>query len=276
MMLVVGATGQVGGAAVAELVKLRASVRALVRSNDKGRDLAQPDVELCVGDLENIHSLVAALRGVESVLLVSAIDPRHVELQGNLVATARRSGVAHIVKLSGLATAPDSTVRSGRWHAETEAAIANSGMAYTFLRPPFFLQNMLPFATIIAERGVLPSRMDPATMIAMVDGDDHGETGRPHCACHRCGRVRQIEHQRIALRAPNAQTGLRGQVLWHGSDGLDGTVPGRPKGPDSGAEVSLGVTWGASTASEAGRLALHAGDTASRTAADPATPPNRR
>ena len=33
-MLVVGATGQVGGAAVAELVKLRASVRALVRSND--------------------------------------------------------------------------------------------------------------------------------------------------------------------------------------------------------------------------------------------------
>ena len=114
MMLVVGATGQVGGAAVAELVKLRVSVRALVRSNDKGRDLAQPDVELCVGDLEDIHSLVAALRGVESVLLVSAIDPRQVELQGNLVATARRSGVAHIVKLSGLATAPDSTVRSGR------------------------------------------------------------------------------------------------------------------------------------------------------------------
>ena len=30
-------------------------------------------------------------------------------------------------------------------------------------------------------------------------------------------------------------------MLWHGSDGLDGTVPGRPKGPDSGAEVSLGV-----------------------------------
>ena len=62
--------------------------------------------------------------------------------------------------------------RSGRWHAETEAAIANSGIAYTFLRPPFFLQNLLPFATIIAERGVLPSRMDPATMIAMVDSRD--------------------------------------------------------------------------------------------------------
>ena len=35
------------------------------------------------------------------------------------------------------------------------------------------------------------------------------------------------------------------RAIWdpkvYGSDGLDGTVPGRPKGPDSGAEVSLGV-----------------------------------
>ena len=38
-----------------------------------------------------------------------------------------------------------------------------------------------------------------------------------------------------------SDSGLRGQVLWHGSDGLDGTVHGRPKGPDSGAQVSLGV-----------------------------------
>ena len=76
-------------------------------------------------------------------------------------------------------------------------------MAYTFLRPPFFLQNLLPFATIIAERGVLPSRMDPATMIAMVDSRDVDAAGRlvwldrivgkdlPHCTSpsKRFGRV---------------------------------------------------------------------------------------
>ena len=172
MILVVGATGQVGGPAVAELLERRASLRALVRSSEKGRDLARRDVELAVGDLEDIDSLISALRGVESVLLVSAIDPRQVELQGNLVAAARRCGVAHIVKLSGLATALDSPVRSGRWHAETEAAIADSGMAYTFLRPPFFLQNLLRFAPAVSEHGVLPSRMDPATTIAMVDSRD--------------------------------------------------------------------------------------------------------
>ena len=58
--------------------------------------------------------------------------------------------------------------------------------------------------------------------------------------------ARQAERDRLApipaaMRASVLETGLRGQVLWHGSDGLDGTVPGRPKGPDSGAEVSLGV-----------------------------------
>ncbi len=172
MILVVGATGQVGGAAIAELAELRAPVRALVRSSDKGRDLARRDVELAVGELEDTASLFAALQDVESVLLVSATDPRQVELQGNLVAAARRSGVAHIVKLSGLATSLDSPVRSGRWHAETEAAIVDSGIAYTFLRPPFFLQNLLRFASAVAERGVLPSRTDPATTIAMVDSRD--------------------------------------------------------------------------------------------------------
>ena len=172
MILVVGATGQVGGAAVAELLELRASVRALVRSSESGRELAERDVEPAVGDLGDIDSLATALRDVESVLLVSAIDPRQVELQGNLVAAARRSGVTHIVKLSGLATAVDSPVRSGRWHAETEAAIVDLGMAYTFLRPHFFLQNLLRFAPAVAERGVLPSRTDPATTIAMVDSRD--------------------------------------------------------------------------------------------------------
>ncbi len=172
MILVVGASGQVGGAAVAELVELGASVRALVRSSESGSELAERDVELAVGDLGDIDSLATALRDVESVLLVSAVDPRQAELQGNLVAAARRSGVAHIVKLSGFATAVDSPVRSGRWHAETEAAIVDSGMAYTFLRPPYFLQNLLRFAPAVAEQGVLPSRTDPATTIAMVDSRD--------------------------------------------------------------------------------------------------------
>ena len=76
MILVVGATGQVGGPAVAELLERRASLRALVRSSEKGRDLARRGVELAIGDLEDIDSLISALRGVESVLLVSAIDPR--------------------------------------------------------------------------------------------------------------------------------------------------------------------------------------------------------
>ena len=39
-------------------------------------------------------------------------------------------------------------------------------------------------------------------------------------------------------------------MLWHSSDGLDGTVPGAEKAQKAqirAAEVSLGVTWGASS-----------------------------
>jgi uncharacterized protein YbjT (DUF2867 family) len=130
-------------------------VRALVRDPARAAPLAALGVELARGDLGQPESLDSALRDVDRVFLASALDPRQAELQGNLVAAAVRQDVRRIVKLSGLATALDSPVSSGRWHARTEREIEASGLAWTFLRPPFFLQNLLRFGPAVA-RGVLP------------------------------------------------------------------------------------------------------------------------
>ena len=43
----------------------------------------------------------------------------------------------YLVKVSGLATFPGSFVDSGRWHAEVEADLADSGLGYTCLHPYF-------------------------------------------------------------------------------------------------------------------------------------------
>lgn len=170
MILVVGATGLVGGE-VARLLRAGGEpVRALVRDPARASALAALGLELAQGDLERPDSLAAALRGIERVFLASALDPRQVGLQGNLVEAARRAGARRIVKLSGLATALDSPVSSGRWHAQTERQIAGSGMGWTFLRPPFFLQNLLRLAPAAA-RGVVPSASG-AGLIAGVDARD--------------------------------------------------------------------------------------------------------
>jgi uncharacterized protein YbjT (DUF2867 family) len=103
--------------------------------------------------------------------LISPLNPRQVEWQGNFVEAARRAGAVHIVKLSGLGTAPDSALRSGRWHAQTELHIADVGLPWTYLRPPFFMQNLLRSAAAIAAQGVLVAAMQ-AAKIAMVDARD--------------------------------------------------------------------------------------------------------
>jgi uncharacterized protein YbjT (DUF2867 family) len=171
MILMIGATGLVGSATLRQLTTRGVPVRALVRSAEKAATLAGPDVETMVGDLERPASLDAALDGVTRALLISPLHPRQVEWQGNFVEAARRVGAVHIVKLSGLGTAHDSPLRSGRWHAQTEQHIADAGLPFTYLHPPFFMQNLLRSAAVIATQGVLVAAMQ-AGKIAMVDARD--------------------------------------------------------------------------------------------------------
>jgi uncharacterized protein YbjT (DUF2867 family) len=171
MILIVGATGLVGSATLRQLTARGVPVRALVRSAEKASTLAGPGVETVIGDLEQPASLDAALDGVTRALLISPLHPLQGEWQGNVVEAARRAGAVHIIKLSGLGTAPDSPLRSGRWHAQTERHIADAGLPWTYLHPPFFMQNLLRSAAAIAAQGVLVASMQ-AGQIAIVDARD--------------------------------------------------------------------------------------------------------
>ena len=140
MILIVGATGLIGSARLRQLTAHGVPVRALVRRAEKAATLADPGVETVVGDLEQPASLDAALDGVTR--RSSSLPSTRVRWsgRGNFVEAARRAGTVHIVKLSGLGTAPDSPLRSGRWHAQTERHIADAGLPFTYLHPPFFMQ----------------------------------------------------------------------------------------------------------------------------------------
>ena len=171
MILVSGATGLVGGEVLRLLAKRGVPARALVRSPEKAAALARSGVEPVVADFAQPETLAPALRGVTRALLVSHHDLRQVELQRNFVEAARREGAVHVVKLSGLATAPGSRSQSGRWHAETEAEIRDAGLPWTFLHPPYFMQNVLRAAPAIAAQGVLTAAMRDGR-VAMVDARD--------------------------------------------------------------------------------------------------------
>ncbi len=89
------------------------------------------------------------MKGIERVLLLAPPVPNQVELETNLVSAAKAAGVRHIVKFSAMTADPKSPSRFPRAHGEVEQKIRDSGMAWTFLRPTFFMQNMLGLAGMV-------------------------------------------------------------------------------------------------------------------------------
>lgn len=153
IILMTGATGNVGGEVVQRLAAAGVSIRALVRNRAKAGAIAGPNVELFEGDLSKPETLDRALKGVDKALLSSSPDPDQANLQNNFIDAAKRAKLSHLVKISALGAAPDSPISFGRWHAGTEQYLTRSGVPFTILQPNFFMQNTLTFAPTIKAEG---------------------------------------------------------------------------------------------------------------------------
>ncbi len=146
MILVTGATGKVGSEAVRLLRQRDVAVRALVRDRDKAGGLAEAGAEVVVGDLAVPATVDEAMVGVDAVVLVSPAVPVQ-EL--NVVASAARADVQHVVKITSKASA-DSPIARRRGQSEIEAGLAASGVEHTLLRCNAYMQNFLALAPVIA------------------------------------------------------------------------------------------------------------------------------
>jgi uncharacterized protein YbjT (DUF2867 family) len=137
MYLVTGATGNAGGELVRALAAAGEPVRALVR--DAGRANLPAGVDVVEGDLNRPESVASALGGVRGAFLLAGYDR-----MPDTLAELRRAGVERVVLLSAssvLSTDEDNAVSA--YHRASEAAVRESGLAWTFLRPHTFMSNAL-------------------------------------------------------------------------------------------------------------------------------------
>jgi uncharacterized protein YbjT (DUF2867 family) len=139
MILVTGGTGHVGVHVVHDLQARGEAFRVFTRSPARARDLLG-DVELAEGDFAVPATFDAALRGADRLFLLTPGAPDQVAVEGALTSAAVRAGVRHVVKQSVLGAALDAPALLVRWHAEAEALIRSSGLAFTFLQPALFMQ----------------------------------------------------------------------------------------------------------------------------------------
>lgn len=141
MILITGASGNVGREVLKQICAVGVAVRAAYQSTQKAAEAPQ-GVETVIVDFNRPETLTAALAGVGSVFLVGPVAPNLVELESEATEAIKRSGVRHLVKLSAMGT-PAATFP--RQHAESEDRIKDSGVPWTFLRPNGFMQNMVIF-----------------------------------------------------------------------------------------------------------------------------------
>ncbi len=143
MILIVGATGTNGRMVLDGLAKAGVRARALVRNPTKATGLAQPNVEIVAGDLDDPHSLASALAGVDRAFFVAAVDPRLPQWFRTFLEAAQQAGTEHILKFSAMCAEVNSPVELLRQHGETDQLLKDSGLKFTILQPNSFYQNML-------------------------------------------------------------------------------------------------------------------------------------
>ncbi len=172
MILVTGATGLNGSELVRRLSAKGVPSRALTRNLAKAQSLASlPHVEVVEGDMANPDSLKAALRGVDRAMLISSSDPAMLDVQSSFIDAARKAGVKHVVKLSGIIPELDSPFRFARMHAEVERRLEASGVAFTHLRAGEFMPSYFRQVPSIVARGILALPMADARIASIDIGD---------------------------------------------------------------------------------------------------------
>ncbi len=154
LVAVIGATGQQGGGVVRALQAREGfKVRALTRTPDKHRELAEEVVE---ADLDQPETLNAAFEGAHGVFLVTNFDARARWEEGTnelkqataAVRAAKDSGVKHFI----WSTLPDvEAISGGKFNAphftgkaRIDPIVKEAGFAnHTFVIPPFYYQNLM-------------------------------------------------------------------------------------------------------------------------------------
>ncbi|MFJ2812803.1 NAD(P)H-binding protein [Streptomyces sp. NPDC087294] len=143
MILVTGATGNVGRHLVDLLLAAGIRPRALTRTPERAQ--LPEEAEVLGGDLENPHAVSAALEGISTVFLnLSALG----QTTADFLTAARKQGVRRIVMLSsssvqdGLGAAEQPSMLAA-WHKASEDLIEESGLEWTILRPGEFDANTL-------------------------------------------------------------------------------------------------------------------------------------
>jgi uncharacterized protein YbjT (DUF2867 family) len=171
-ILVTGATGNIGGNVVHQLVARGANVRALVRDPAKA-DLPA-GVDVAKGDLLDVDSLRAAMSGVSTLFLLNGVVADEFTQAMIALNVAREAGIERIVYLSVIHSDVYVNVPHFAGKFGVERMIEAMGIPATILRPAYFMDNEITIKDVVTSYGIYPMPIGDKGL-AMIDARDVGE-----------------------------------------------------------------------------------------------------
>lgn len=178
--VITGATGNIGHALAEKLLAEGYKVRALGRSAERLKPLADEGAEPFVGDLEDGDFLTRAFRGAKAIFAMippnpTAPDSRAYQnrISESLVAGVRQAGVSHVVTLSSVgAHLPEGTGPIAGLYDNEQRFDRLKGVNVLHVRPVFFMENLLSGVNIIKNMGVNGSPQAPDLPMPMIATKD--------------------------------------------------------------------------------------------------------
>ena len=184
-VLVVGATGQLGGVIARKLIASGVTVRALARNREALAPLASA-AEIAAVDLRDVPKLTEACRGVDQIVATAnnnmgkgLTSPTRLDLSlyQNLCAAARNAHVRRLIYVSYRGVVQDAPVDIFRVKWYIEDAIRRSGLPFVMLRPTSFMDVWIDelLAKGIREKGVARIFGDGNTVANYIAVEDVAE-----------------------------------------------------------------------------------------------------
>lgn len=168
MIVMMGATGQVGGAALEALKQDGIEVRVIARTPERAKHLAGNGVEIVQGDADDAAGLAAAFAGADAAFVLLVPPMQAADVLGASRATAqsiaqalRKARVPHVVALSSAGADLAEGTGIVRALYDFERALAGVAPSLAILRPGDFMENWAAMLPAARDAGVLPSARMP-------------------------------------------------------------------------------------------------------------------
>jgi NAD(P)H dehydrogenase (quinone) len=157
-VLITGATGDTGRAAIKESLRRGLDVRAMVHvKDDRAAALEKLGAEITVGDLHQIDTIRQAMEGTDAAYFVYPVQPGLIEATVNFAQAAKEASVSALVNLSQRSANRTSVSNSCRDSWIAEQVLNWSGLPVTHLRPTYFLEWLLYSwqLPLLREKGII-------------------------------------------------------------------------------------------------------------------------